>query len=555
MSGLKNKDYNRADNLSRISEECPLTSKENSLSSNSSDRARDLMTNNQPFHKLSISDDSQENKIDSKEFINGSLFVDKLKMDEKKFCQDNVIIQDDPRFNRSRQVKENSWEPSVYEFSSPQVQNANQETPRRSAGRNEIKDKLQVLNNVSLKKFPSESTNDSPSNPPNYFTSTPIRENNLGQSRLFSNFEVPNISTIAVDNSVLFQEFMSNLLKRKNAVNGVNSAKNIIAESASDITKRRRHSSTSTLSISSNMRNISTKEKFLHFGFCPLNCQSILPLTLQNNSTNIIKGKLEFKGKGEIFSLEDNSKSAGEYISFEPNQVKILYISFNPNSYGLYQDTLYIYYGSYGISDKPKQKVPIAGICGTTNISVCIDKSSDMLVKVPNVNLDEYLLKTSFTITKFNFTIKNSGSRKAFAVMIPFKIDPTSGKCDVVNEFVEFQSGSNIVLEPSEEFNVCVSHRIPKLFEILESSYTSEGIEELFRIVIMYGDETQRLRLKEAEKVSKASYNFEGQSLTKRTFINESALQTTFILGDIECEGKILEKGISRSIISFCYKF
>lgn len=371
---------------------------------------------------------------------------------------------------------------------------------------------------------------------------------------MFSNFDGPNISTIAVDNSVLFQEFMSSLLKRRNTVNGVNSARNIIVESATDITKRRRHSSTSSLSIGSTVRNVFIKEKFLHFGFCPLNCQSILPLTIKNNSSNIIKGKLEFKGKGQIFSLYDDFKFANGCITLDPNQVIVVYIMFNPNCIGLYQDTLYIYYGICSISDKPKQKVPIAGICGTTNVSVVIDQSSNMLVKIPNVNLDEYLFKTSFTITRFNFTIKNNGSRKAFVLMIPFKIDTISGKCEVVDEYVTFHNGSNIILDPSEQFNVCVSHRIPRLFELSQSFDVNEDIEELFRIVIMYGDETQRLRLKEAEINSKLSYDFEGHSLTKIKYINETTSQSNFVLGDIECEGKVLKKGISRSIISFCFK-
>lgn len=554
MSGLKKKDYNRTDNLSRISEECPLTSKESSFSSTSSRKSKDRMLKNNAEKKLYNLDDFQENKIDSNEFINGSLFYDKLKMEEKQFCQENIIIQDDPRFDRSKQVKEHSWEPSVYEYSSPHVQNINQETPRRSTGRNDVKDKVQLLETVNSKKLSSEPFNDSPLNPPNYFTSTPIRENNICQSRLFSNFDGPNISTIAVDNSVLFQEFMSNLLKRRNTVNGASSARNIIVESANDITKKRRHSSTSSFSTGgSTLSSILIKEKFLHFGFCPPNCQSILLITIQNNSPNIIKGKLVFKGKKDIFSLCDELKSANGCITFDPNEIKTVYIMFNPKQFGLYQDTLYIYYGVYGISDKPKQKVPIAGICGTTNVHVSIDQSSNMLVKIPNANLNEYLLKTSFAITKFNFTIQNSGSRKAFVVMIPFKIDTISGKCDTINEYVTFHSGSNVILEPSEKFNVSVSHRIPRLFEILQSSNLNGEIEELFRIVIMYGDETQRLRLKEAEVNSKLSYDFEGHSLTKINYINESTSQSNFVLGDIECEGNVLKKGIARTIISFCY--
>uniref|UniRef100_A0A0N4ZUR7 Calponin-homology (CH) domain-containing protein n=1 Tax=Parastrongyloides trichosuri TaxID=131310 RepID=A0A0N4ZUR7_PARTI len=553
MSGMKKEVYDRGDNLSRISEECHLTSRENSLSSMSSGHSRNEIMSKNTIQNRASSAINQDTLFDSKEFLSGTLLKEKLTMEERNFCKENVIIKDDPRFDRSKQVKEHSWEPSVFEYSSPHDnKNTNPETPRRSVGRNELKEKLQAVQQANIKKFQPESVDDT-SNGPGYFTSTPIRDNNVGQSRLFSNYDLPNISTIAVDNSVLFQEFMTNLLKRKNA--GVtNCAKNIVFQSATDITKKRRYSSSSSSSIGNGIRNLIIKEKFLHFGLIPINCQSFLPLNIQNNCNNVLKCKLEFKGKGRIFSLDEQIKNINGDITLFPNKSASINVFFDPDANGLYQDTLYLYYGVGGISDKPKQKVPIAGICGTTNVQICENETAIKLIKVPNINLEEYLFKTSVAITKFSFSIRNNGTRKAFVVMLPFKINPNTKKCELVEEHVNFLNGSHIVLDSSSQSNIVVSHRMPRLFEILQEDNDIPIIEEIFRIVVMSGDETQRLRLKEAEQISKSSYEFEGQTLTKINFINESPSQSTFVLGDVECEGKIMEKGISRSIISFCFQ-
>uniref|UniRef100_A0AC35U3J2 MSP domain-containing protein n=1 Tax=Rhabditophanes sp. KR3021 TaxID=114890 RepID=A0AC35U3J2_9BILA len=544
MSGIKkhtSADYKRstaAEDLSRISEECVLTSHENSLSSNPSKThhkpsSATLSTKSASKTHLHESRGDSEVFCDSREFKNGGSFVNRLNADQKASVQENAFLKEDPRFDNSKQIKEHSWEPSVYNYSSPQFEDGlpNNETPRRSSGVG-TKERRS-----SVRSFKNES--DKKEEEPKYCTSTPIRESNLHESQLFGN--APNISTIAVDNSVLFHDFMSLLSAKSRKLN--------VDDCLRKISQKPARTASSFRNSEANPRTLVIDESIIHCGIIPETCESTVGLDVHNYSASALTIKIGTKIKESAFQFED-ALDKRDYSFVLPGQTsKNIGITFCPNKCGMFQDTLYFYYGNSAISLKPKKKVNMAGICGAAKAVVDLQATAIPLVKCSNLMIDEYLFRSSFHIKKFAFVLKNPSNLRAFVVLLPFSINSSSKDCTIIRSGVSFSTGTHFVMDPKGKVIVEVRHSMAEMKELVRSS--ESNLNEIFRIVILSGDELQRLRLRQSEVGKNDKYCFEGQSLTDIPFANESD-PPTIVSADINIEGKILEKSIHRTIISFC---